>query len=393
MDGQPDSSGAGAHSGGEDRPTVAHVITGLGPGGAQRVLAQMVAERPAAEAPERHVVVSLMDEGLWGGEIRAAGVPVHTLGMRRGTPSPAALLRLAGLLRRTRPATVMSWLYHADLYATLAAPLAGIPARRLVWNLRCSDMDFARYSRATALTVRLLARLSHRPGLITVNSRSGQIRHGELGYRPQAWRYVANGFNLETWRPDAADRTAVRAELGLSADDLALGVIARVDPMKDHAGFLAACAILAGEGLPVRPVLIGEGTPSLVPPAPLAGRVLALGERRDVPRLVRGLDLLVMGSAYGEGFPNVVGEAMASGVPCAVTDVGDAAELVGGTGAVAPPGDAAALADAVRGLLTEDGESRRRRGEAARRRIESHYRLDQMMDNFREIWRNPQMPG
>lgn len=366
------------------RRCVAHVITGLGPGGAQRVLTQLVT---ASAADERHVVISLMDEGLWGAEIRGAGVPVHCLGMRRGTPSLGALIRLARLLRSEAPAAVMSWLYHADLYATLAMPLAGLPHRRLVWNLRCSDMNFAHYSRATALTVRLLARLSRRPAAITVNSRSGQHQHAALGYRPDEWRYVANGFDLDAFRPDEDERQTVRRELGLAADDRAIAVVARVDPMKDHASFLAAGAELAEARDDLRLVLIGEGTPDLPVPPALSGRVLALGERRDVARLLRGLDLLVMSSAYGEGFPNVVGEAMASGVPAVVSDVGDAAELVGETGLVVAPRDPAALAGAIALLLDEGPNARAARAAAARERIAMHYRREQMLENFRTIWR------
>ncbi len=228
----------------------------------------------------------------------------------------------------------MTWLYHADLMGTLAGRLAGV--RRIIWNLRCSDMDFAHYAPLTRRIVTVLARLSPLPYAVATNSNAGRRAHEALGYRPKRWAYLPNGFDTNVWKPVAADRAAVRRELGFQPSDFVIGMVARVDPQKDHANFLEAARLLAARHPHLRILLVGRETNEIAVPDALKPLTVALGERRDVPRIMRALDLLVSSSAYGEGFPNVIGEAMASGVPCVATDVGDAALIIGEAGRVVP---------------------------------------------------------
>ena len=365
--------------------TVLHVTTGLGSGGSERMLTRIVLAQRGAEAP-RHVVVSLMDEGVFGRSLRDAGVELHCLGMRGGVPSPTAIFRLARIMSRQRPDVVMSWLYHADLLATLAAPLAGVKRNRLIWNLRCSDLDVAKYKRTLRWIVAGLARLSCLPAAVSHNSLAGRRSHTALGYRPKRWAYLPNGFDLAHWAPDEADRAAVRAEWGVACATVVVGMVARVDPMKDHATFLNAACRLQAAGQDVHFVLVGKGTESLDLPASLAGRVRALGERRDIERLLRGLDILVLSSSEGEGFPNAVGEAMATCVPCVVTDAGDAAMVVGDTGRVVPPRAPAALAEAIADLAAEPPEGRADLGRLGRRRIAREFSLERISELYAILW-------
>ncbi|TVR84601.1 MAG: glycosyltransferase, partial [Rhodospirillales bacterium] len=333
-----------------------------------------------------HRVVSLMDDGNYGRELRAAGVALHCLNLHQPTFSPGAALGLAGIIRRYRPDTLMTWLYHADLMGTLCAMLAGVSPRRVAWNLRCSDMDFDSYAPTTRRAVRMLARMSAWPGIIAVNSEAGKRHHKALGYRPRAWAYLPNGLDTNEWRPDPGDRARVRRELDVSDGDVLIGMVARRDPQKDHATFLDACARLAADHPNVRVLMVGRGTSELSLPDELHARVTALEFRTDVPRLMRGLDLHVLSSAYGEGFPNVVAEAMASEVPCVVTDVGDAAMLAANHGLVVPPRDPAALARAMLALLTEGEQQRQQRGRVARTYIVENFQIDKALERYRTVW-------
>jgi len=366
-------------------PRVLHLITGLGSGGAEGMLCRVaLAERETNRSCP--IVVSMTDDGVHGERMRAAGVALHCLGMRTGRPSLRALFRLVRLLREERPDVVMTWLYHADLMGLLACLLAGLGAGRVVWNIRCSNIDFSRYASTTRWVVRALAQLSRLPGAVAVNARSARAHHERLGYRPRRWLYLPNGFEPQVWRPDAADRATVRDELGLASECFAFGLIARVDPQKDHATFLEAAqhAAIGEENL--RFVLVGEGSQSIALPRALRGRVLALGRRSDVPRLLRGLDALVLSSAYGEGFPNVIGEAMATGLPSVVTDVGDARELVGSTGLVVPPGAPAKLAEAMLEMARVNPARRAAWGAAARQRATRDFSLAEVLERYRALW-------
>lgn len=353
------------------RPLIVHVITGLGTGGAEGMLARLVRRSRAF----RHVVVSLTGPGTIGPALRRDGIEVIALGLPPGPRALAGLPGLARLLRRLRPALVQTWLYHADLLGTLAAGLAGgLP---VAWSLRCSDMDRARYGRL----VGLLARLSPLPRLVIANAEAGRAWHRAQGYRPRAWAVIANGIDTDRFRPDPAARTRWRAALGVPPETVLIGMIARVDPMKDHAGFLAAATAAATLRPEIALVLAGTGTETL--PGPAAHR---LGAVADVAGLYAALDIVVLASRFGEGFPNVVAEAMACGRAVIASASGDAAAILGPAGVTVPPGDDAALEQAILSLAAAP-DRRAALGTAARRRVEEHYGLDRAVTAFETAWR------
>ncbi len=361
--------------------TVLHIITGLGSGGAERMMTRIVTSSRDA----RHVVVSLMDGGFFDRDLTDAGVEYHCLRLNRIWDAPRAFLRLVRLIRGLHPDTVMTWLYHADFLGTVAAACC-LGTRNVIWNLRCSALDFHDYAVTTRWLAYLLARMSHCPRAITHNSHTGREAHERLGYRPHRWIYTPNGFDTDEWHPDEEDRQAVRAEWGIADDQVIIGMVARYSPQKDFPTFFAA----ASEAVTACPkahfVLIGRGTENLGIPVPLRGHLSALGERSDIPRLLRGIDLLVLSSRYGEGFSNALGEAMATGVPCIATDAGDAALIIGDTGRVVPTQSPRLLAEAICELATLPRKARAKLGAAARCRIIDKWSLPTIISTFSELW-------
>jgi glycosyltransferase involved in cell wall biosynthesis len=370
---------------------VAHVITGLNTGGAETMLVKLLSRMDRREFEP--LVVSLLSEGPLSEHVEELGVGLRHLDMRRGALSLAAPLRLASLLRDFRPDLVQTWLYHADLLGLVAARLAR--SGRVVWNLRCSNMDLARYGRLTRLVVAANARLSRLPAAVVSNSRRSLEHHLGLGYRPGRGAVIPNGFDLERFRPDPGAAAAVRAELGIPEGAPIVGLVARLDPMKGHETFFAAAALLAGRFPEARFLLAGDGmepggeaaAAMLRESGATADRVFLLGRRSDVDRLNNAFTVAVNSSWFGEGFPNVLGEAMACGTPCVVTDVGEAPEIVGETGRVVPPRDAPALAEAVGGLLAMSGEELEKLGRAARKRVEENYSLESVTEQYAELYR------
>lgn len=366
---------------------ITHVISGLRTGGAESMLEKLLqaSDRSRFEAE----VVSLTDVGAIGERIAATGVPVRALGMRRGRSQPLGLMRLTRWLRHDPPAVVQTWLYHADLVGGMAAMLAGrIP---VIWNLRHSDLE-AGSSRATVWTVRACARLARRlPARIVSCSEAGRQVHGRLGYPAERIVVIPNGFDLERFRPDPVARERFRREARIPGSVPVVGVVARHHPQKDHITFLAAARRLVAEGRSIHFLLCGplidrDDVAAAVREAGLVGHCTLLGRRDDVERIHAAVDVVCSSSSSGEGFPNVIGEAMACGVPCVVTDVGDSARIVGDTGRVVPRRDPAALAAALGGLLDLDPGSRRKLGEAARRRIARHFSLGAVVARYERLY-------
>jgi glycosyltransferase involved in cell wall biosynthesis len=366
------------------RRTIVHVITELGSGGAERMLVRLV----TGSTGFRHVVVTLTGDGELAAELRSAGVDVIPLGMRRGIPSVKSIVRLSRIIRRERPAVVQTWLYHADLSGLVAAKLARF--QPVVWNLRCSNMDLSLYRWSTRAVVRLLTWLSAQPEAVMVNSEAGRRWHGALGYRPKRWELLPNGVDVTIFRPNPEARARWRRHLGIKQDDVLIGMVARRDPMKDHEGMLQAAAKAARLRPELAFVFAGRGVSRDDPVlARLADEVVApvhlIDACDDVPGLMASLDVAVLSAAFGEGFPNVVAEAMAAGVPCVVTDVGDSAAIVDTTGLVVPPRNPLALAEAI-SALAADNQLRARLGASARRRVMEHFSLPAASARYEAAW-------
>ncbi|CAB3741455.1 glycosyltransferase family 4 protein [Achromobacter denitrificans] len=371
---------------------VLHVITGLGQGGAESVLFRL-ATYP--EAGVEHTVISLTDEGIYGERLRAAGVAVRALGMKRGRVTLGGFMELRRLIADARPDAVQTWMYHADLIGGLAARLAGV--RAIAWGIRNSGEHLERSSRSARLVLRACALLSGRvPKAIVCAAQKAAQRHADKGYRRDRLVVISNGYDLSRYTPDAAARARARAEWGVVGDAPVIGCVARWDPLKDHANLLRAVAALVRDGRDagLRCVLIGRGMTAdnpelgaLIDRLGLRERLVLAGPSDDVPAAMNGLDLHVL-SSCAEGFPNVVAEAMACGVYCVVTDVGDAAYIVGDTGVVVPAEQAEALARGIETALREvAARGRERAGEPARARVLEHFDLARMVQSYIAVWR------
>jgi glycosyltransferase involved in cell wall biosynthesis len=359
--------------------TIAHLITGLETGGAERMLGRLVA---ASDRSRFHsVVISLTGPGTTGRQIAEAGIDIRALGAKRGLPDLRALFRLRAILRKLQPDIVQTWLYHADFLGLLAHWLGGAP--RLLWNLRATETVGSRVVRP------ILARFSAVPAAIIVNSLAGKRFHQQLGYRPRRWIHIPNGFDTEALRPDPEARRRVRVELGLAPETIAILLPARYHPMKDHATFLAAAARLAAQRPETHFCLIGTGIgpdnrvlASAIAAHRLGDRMSLLDEHDTLDGLYPAVDIVSLSSAFGEGFPNVLAEAMCCEVPCVATDTGDAALIVGDAGLIVPPRDPAALAAAWDRLIAIGVEGRRSLGAAARQRIVGNYDLARIASQY-----------
>jgi glycosyltransferase involved in cell wall biosynthesis len=356
---------------------VTHVITGLYAGGAEAMLQKVVAASRADGL--EHSVVSLLGSGIFGEMLRAEGVPVTSLGTRRGISGASALPALLRILRRDRPDVVQGWMYHANLAAGLAGAVARIP---VVWGIHHADVDPRTVKRLTRWTRAASARLSGvLPARIVCCAESARRAHASIGYRDDRMVVIPNGFDLERFRRDPAGGARVRAELSIPAAAGVVTVLARFHPDKDHRTFLDAARRVAAALPDATFMLAGTyvrwETPALaalVDEHGLRDRVRLLGVRGDVRDLLSATDVLALPSRT-EGFPNVLGEAMSCGVPCATTDVGDAREIVGSTGRIVPPGDGAALGAALLDLLALSPSARAEAGVAARGRIRERYEI------------------
>lgn len=336
-------------------------------------------------------VISLIGMGEIGPRIAALGIPVHVVGMHRGLPNPLKVLKLIRLLRETQPEVVHTWMYHADLLGGLAARLIGYD--KVIWCLRHSNLSMRDNSLSTLMVVRVCALLSSwvPVGIVSCSNRAKEVHVG-AGYTESKIHVIPNGFELDRFRPDALARLVVRAELGLSPQTRLVGLIARYDHQKNHVGFIQAASLVNAQLPDVHFVLAGEGADVLncelrsnVAALGLEEKMHLLGRRDDVPRLMAALDVLAS-SSHGEAFPNVLGEAMACGVPCVVTDVGDSAEIVGEAGRVVPAGDMHGLARELLEVLQLQTTDWAALSVKARARVGANYEISNVASMYQAFY-------
>lgn len=368
---------------------IIHVITGLATGGAERALYNLL-YGGLAKHFDNHVI-SLGNEGAVGRDIRALGVTVTNLGMR-GSPLPfLGLVKLHWLVKQFRPALIQGWMYHGNLASSLACFLApGRPV--LAWNIRCSQYDLRHEKLMTQMVIRANRLFSSTPDILLYNSHLSRKQHEGLGYSSLNGQVIPNGIDMKVFFFSSTLRQSVRSELGIPADAQVVGHVARLHPMKDHPLFLKVAVGLVRQYPGVHFILSGQGVSlenralEKLVPVQVRSRFHLLNERDDVARLMCAMDIFCLCSAWGEGFPNVIGEAMATGLPCVATDIGDSSVIIGKAGIVVPPRNEKALANGLESLITMPGEKRRALGVSAQERIHANYELGDIIEQYAVLY-------
>lgn len=383
-----------ANSEGDSNPgppmSIEHVTTSLDLGGAQAMLGKLVAN-PSSAGTIRHNIVSLVNPGSFTPPTEHA--KCHSLGMTRGIPNPMRLQGLVRITREIRPDVLQGWMYHGNLAATLAG-IAGRGSLPILWNVRHSLADPKVESRSTRALLALSARLSRTTAAIIYNSHAAARQHEAIGFASERSLYIPNGFDCIRYRPDRDRRELVRSLFGIAGETTLIAMVARFHPMKDHTMLIRAVGrarqlghdlhlLLVGTDLDAPPAVITDAIKDATLPP---DRVTLAGERSDVADWLPGLDILALSSAWGEAFPNILGEAMACGVPCIATNVGDTSSILGESGLIVPPRDAEAMAFALAELASIDREARFRRGDAGRERVLREFEIGKVVRQYHSLY-------
>ena len=371
---------------------IVHIITGLEARGAEVVLANLLSRSDRKSFDPS--VISLTNRGAIASRIKHMGIPVSALGMSRDHLNISPMLKLARILRQIKPDIVQTWMYHANFAGGIAARLAGnIPT---IWGIHATRINPDRMSWKTRATVHASTWLS--PSLasrIVCCSLESFRYHLVLGFAAEKLLYIPNGFDTGRFQPNPHVSDDFRRELGLGPDTHLIGYVARYDPQKDHQTFLAAAAKFANLDPDAHFVLCGtDVTPDnrdlvdLISRHGLIDRCHLLGVREDMPRITASFDLATTASAYGEAFPLVIGEAMACGVPCVVTEVGDSALIIGETGLSVPPRNPDALVAGWNELISLPSARFEDLRHQARARIVENFPLHRMTRSYEEVYRS-----
>ena len=357
-------------------------IRSLEVGGAER---QFVALATGLHRHGENVhVLTFYPGGALRPELEAAGVAVADLGKRgRWDVFPFAW-RLWLWLRRSRPDVLYSWLPTANTLSAIVGGLARVPC--IVWGVRASAVDFSHLGWLCWFDFQATRIAACWADRIICNSEQGFRFHVAKAYPLGKMCIIENGIDTESYCFDPAGRRRLRDEWKVGAGDTAIGLVARLDPIKGHEIFLQAAALLASGREDIRFICIGDGPATylsklqaLSESLGVVGRIVWAGPRSDLAAVYSAIDIATS-SSHSEGFSNSIAEAMACERPCVVTDVGDSYRIVGETGWVVSANNPEVLANGWKAALTLPEADIGRRGVSARRRVVLNFSVARMVE-------------
>lgn len=371
------------------RPRVLHVINDLERGGAEMALSRLVTHSITLQWMDP-AVVCLKEGGALIETMREAGIEVHVIGLRSLMNLPLALWRLYRVIGAVKPDLVQTWLYHSDLLGGLLSRLRGVP---VVWGVRTTFLG-AGNARTTRVVRWICARLSGKlPVAIIYAADAARRSHERVGYRSASGYVIRNGVQILPRDKQAAHRKATRDRLHIADGELLIGWVGRNNPDKDVLTFLQAIAKVLARYPQVRVAVIGRGFGpeqeaefAGVLGQQLVSRMILRGEQPQVETFYPAFDVFVL-SSRTEAFPNVLAEAMAAGVPCISTEVGDARWVLGDGGVIVPVADPETMAQAIHELLSQP-ELRKLKAIQARERADSTHSMEFWAKNFVNFYRN-----
>tara|TARA_R110002096_G_scaffold371455_15_gene564924 strand:+ start:9564 stop:10778 length:1215 start_codon:yes stop_codon:yes gene_type:complete len=374
----------------EQKTSLIHIITGLEVGGAEMMLCRFLEH--ADQSRFHHTVVSLKGEGKLGAQLTKSGIPLISLGLNHPLRAIPGMARLVKILRQQQPDLVQMWLTHASLLGSLACLLAGI--RSIVWTIHTGNQDESRVKPSIRWMTKLLAKASHwLPRIIVSCSETAKARHESLGYRSEKIIVIPNGTDPVAYQPYREEAAQLLNELGIPNGEPAIGIVGRWTPEKDHQTFFEA-ALKIQERLPEVHFLIcgpemeptDERVAGFLSRSQLPEHFHFLGSRSDMPLLYAGMKLLAL-TSVSEGFPLVLGEAMACETPCVATRVGDCEQIVGDTGVITEIEDPSAISLAWEKILTLNSADYQKLSEQARRRIIDHFSIQECVTSYERLYR------
>lgn len=375
---------------------IIHIITGLEDGGAEGVLYRLVTN----DEENKHVVISLMDEGKYGVLLQKQNIKVYTLNMNEKFRLPVSLFNLTNIMKLEKPDVVQTWMSHADLIGGIVAKISGND--NIVWNIRHTKLNNnLRNLKTNAVIYTNMALSKFLPKKIICCSYQTYEDFEKNGYDSNKMVVINNGYDFTHFYRDSELRSDIRAKLNIPEDMLVFGRVARYGVNKNHLGLLESMSLIKDRLPEFKLLLVGKGLDNKnielvkkIEELDLSTNVILLGQRNDIPSIMNALDIHISNSSSGEGFPNALTEAMACGTVCIATDVGDSKYIIGDNGWIVQPSDSKALGNAILSAVTtmDDSLDWEKLISSSESHIKANFSLSKMISKYNTVWKETITP-
>lgn len=357
---------------------ILHIITGLNSGGAETALFKLATFSNKHE----HVILSLSKGGIYAEKLKDKNIKVYELDTT-AVNFVFTVVKISRIYKFEQPEIVQSWMIHGDFTSSLVKILN--PRMRLLWNFRHSDYDIKKTKPQTWLILGFLLIFSKIfPKHIVTCAESIKSSYARWGFPKGKFSVIPNGVDLSHLSGQGKSPKITSRNKTLN-----LCCVARNHPQKNLKGLCDSVVKINKQGLDVTCTLIGAGTNDFLERYKqelddqnkiiAESRIYSAGEVVPASALIAEFDILVLPSLFGEGFPNVLIEAMAVGVPCVASDSGDSREIVNDTGWIYRRKNQHQLSSCIRSAFDEiilSPEKYLKKSEAAKETVRAKYSME-----------------
>lgn len=368
---------------------IAHIIVGLGDGGAEKTLFKLIIN----DKKFNHLVISLTTFGKYGKFLKNRGIPVYCLDFKKYKINLLKVFKLIKILKRFRPNIIQSWMYHSDFVTSIIKIF--FLNTKIIWNIRNSVYSI-KDSLSRWIIFKMCSRLSYIvPNIIISNSKKAMKEHIVSGYKKSKFKIIYNGVDTKVFNIKKKNFISKRIKKNiLNARKPFIGMVARFDKQKGHSTLIKGLNILNKKNIQFHFFLVGKNINyknnkllNLIRKNNIKSKITLLDQIEDIHNFYPILDLFILSSINGEGFPNVIIEAMACGIPCIVTNVGDAPYIVKKNGWTIQPQSPQEIANylnlAIKKIGTLEWENKKIE---SRKIVVKNFSLKRMIDNFHKTW-------
>lgn len=369
---------------------IVHIIIGLNVGGAELMLQRLVLNS-TKKGKFNHCVISLTDLGVIGPKLQAEGIKVYSLGIKSLSSLPLTFFKLKRIIKEIEPDVVQTWMYHSDLIGGLAAKSLGV--KNIVWGIRNTDIRPDHHLGRKAF-FKACSYLSYSiPNRIVCVAKQAKVFHTQFGYDENKMLVIPNGFDVTKFAPNRSKRKALRAKLNINDDEVVIGNIGRYLPIKNQVNFIKACILLLQKGFTFKALLAGREVnldnpeiAEILANSNLSDSFVFMGEIDNTPEFYNAIDIFCLCSST-EGFPNVLGEAMASENICLTTNAGDAWDILSNNGFRIESTSTVDIAKAIEeNVLNRSIHELKEKGRRARVSVMNNYSIDKIVSQFESLY-------